>query len=199
MLRDDQGGNAQYKATGLNAVTLAVAALLASSSAPAQSSLKDLIERAKQVSNHPASHATPPLLIRPSSNAIQLDHSSHASHTSHNSHYSSSTDNGGGADSPDNGTPAPSPAAPSPPPPPPPPPVGAPGEPSDTHYPYTVYLVDHRIIKCDIQDDGDFYNLIKKGGTIRVAKSDVEKIERTGDPSSTQPSTSTKPTTQPTP
>src|SRR5580704_4121788 len=103
---------AGQKRAGRNAVALAVAALLANSSAPAQSNLGQIVDRAKQSLNQSTSKATPPLVIRPSSSVIQLGHASHASHTSH---YSSSTggggdmggsDNSGGGDSQNN--PAPS-------------------------------------------------------------------------------------------
>jgi hypothetical protein len=194
------------KRAGRNAVALAVAALLANSSAPAQSTLGAIVEQAKQLSSQSTAKATPPLVIGPSSNAIQFDHASHASHSSH---YSSSTgggddttgnDNPGGGGSQNNPAPQP-PATPAPSPASPPQPVETPKEQPDTWYPFIVDMNDGREIRCDVQEDGDYYDLIKKSYTIRVLKTDVKSFERVAQPT-TQPTTdpsAAPPTTQPGP
>jgi hypothetical protein len=189
----DRNNSALKKSAGLSTVALAVAALLANSSAPAQSSLGETVGRAKQTSIHPSAKCTPPLIIQPSASVIQLGHSSHASHASH---YSSSA--GSGGDAPAGDTPGggasqdnPPPAPPATPPPPPQKPVGSPEWVPDTSYPYIVDMNDGREIRCDVQDDGDYYNLVKRAGKIRVLKTDVKSIQRSGGPA-------TQPTTQPT-
>lgn len=194
MSNDDQIKAAEKRAMRRNAVALAVAALLASSSAPTQSALGEIVERAKQISIQSTARATPPLVIRPSSTVIQLGHSSHASHASHSSHYSSSASGGGDAPAGDTPTGGDSQDNPTPPPPPPPPaspppkPIGAPEWQPDTSYPYIVDMNDGREIRCDLQEDGDYYNLIKKAGVIRVLKTDVKSIQRVAQ-ATTQPTT----------
>lgn len=209
MANDDQIKATDKKATGRNAVALAVAVLLANSSVPAQSNLGAMVERAKQISGQSTAQTTPPLVIGPSSSVIQLDHASHASHASHSSHYSSSTgggddstggDGSSGGDSQNN--PTTPPPAPSPPPPTTPPaPVGTPEWQPDTSYPYIVDMLDGREIRCDVKEDGDYYNLIKRAGIIRVLKTDVKSIQAVPQ-AATQPSTEPSaqpPTTQPGP
>jgi hypothetical protein len=193
---DNEITDGKKKAAGLNAVALAVASLLASSSAPAQSSLQAIVEQAKLTTTQATPKTTPPLVIQPSSSPIQLDHSSHASHASHSSHYSSSTDGGGDGDTPSGGDNSGSGSSQDNPPPASPPsppastqPVGAPEWIPDTSYPYTVDLDDGREIRCDIKDDGDYYDLVKRAGTIRVLKTDVTAIHRNVP--------TTKPTTEP--
>ncbi len=96
-------------------------------------------------------------------------------------------------------TPPPTPApTPAPPPAPVAPPAAPPTTPPDnkpiapdTVYPYEVALNDGRIITCDLVDKGDTYDLVKKAGTITVAKTDVKSITRTA-------GAATQPATQPT-
>jgi len=60
----------------------------------------------------------------------------------------------------------------------------------DTAYPFLVYLKDGRQVRCDVQADGTEFLLVKKAGTIRVTKNEVDRIERVVVPT-------TRPTTQP--
>ena len=87
----------------LGAAAIAIAALLAQTSAPANSPTHDLIERAKQqsvASSTAQPKETPaPLVLKPSTGnellADHFSHSSHSSHSSHRSHYSSLGASGG--------------------------------------------------------------------------------------------------------
>jgi hypothetical protein len=172
MMPESHIKNTALKASGINAISMAAAALLAGGFAMPRSSL-------------------PSAPMQPSSTVVQLKDSGRvrirtrhlrsphtADHSSHERKKKPTSQPSGTEQPPD-------------------PPIGAPTDPSDTSYPYIVYMDDHRIIKCDVQEDGDYYNLVKKAGTIRVAKTDVEKIQRSDDPATTQPSGSDDPTTQP--
>jgi hypothetical protein len=205
----------------ISAAALAIAALLSQSSAPASTSVHNLIEQAKQqvVAAAPSAvrPAPPPLVLKPSNAPNELrgghrshsSHSSHRSHSSHSSHYSGTGGiGGGGGITPPSRTPPP----PSPPPyqppvrndPPPPsqpparkeppaqsPPAKPPVQAEETIYPFIVTLKDRRVIECDVQTDGDHMLLVKKGGSIRVLKTDVDRIDKNlrYRPPSTRPST----------
>ena len=101
------GENQPTKRSRLSAAALAAAALLANSTAPAQSPIGDLIRRSQEqaeiaITSSPTTPA--PLVLQPAHDTPSLigyghrshsSHSSHASHSSHSSHYSSAGSSGG--------------------------------------------------------------------------------------------------------
>lgn len=98
-------------------------------------------------------------------------------------------------------TPPPRPARPVAPLPPPVTPAFPASQPSGDeelhHYAYRVFLKDGRQFDCDLEETAESYRLIKKAGTVTVAKSEVDHIETTAG-GTTRPSTqpATQPTTQ---